>query len=513
MPPPRPAMRFVRSVSGWLLLTTMVCIAAPAGAQTFTDATRSSGADAGPQTSFGNPVWGDFDADGLLDLFVVNHGGPPSLLRNLGNGTFAKARPGSGIPAVGDRHGAAWGDFDNDGLPDLFVTIGAERATALGVKADQLYRNEGGGRFTDVAAAAGVENRFGRGRSANWVDYDRDGRLDLFVKNFATPNALFRNNGDGTFTDVAAEAGLAGVPGTISSWADYDKDGYPDLLVTGPAGVDQLWRNNGDGTFSDVTEIAGLGGRGNGAGIAWGDYNGDSRLDLYIARGRNRDLDWVVWDASRIVFSAEETGGQNGLDFTVVGPIVVDLYLNGCREPARVFLGGDKAPAPEIPATVTWQNAWGKPDYAVGVDLGFYVWKDFRGWHIRWNSDGRPNGEGPQTFHGVITTTGAVESVTWLKTPPPPSHGGGTLYRNNGDGTFTDVTALAGVATNTDNRAAAWGDADNDGHLDLYVVGRAGRSFLFRNGGNGKFTDTAAAAGVLAATGAHGEGAAWGDAD
>jgi hypothetical protein len=347
----------------------------------------------------------------------------------------------------------------------------------------------------------------------NWVDYDADGRLDLFVKNFGTPNVLYRNNGDGTFTDVAAEAGLAAAPGTLSSWADYDKDGFPDLVITAPAGPDQLWRNKGDGTFTEVTEAAGLTGLPHGAGVAWGDFNGDSRLDLFIARGRVRDMDWMVWDASRIVFSAEESGGQNGLDFTATGGIVLDLFLNGCREPLRVLLGADKTPALELPVGATWQNAAGKPDYTVGTDLGFYVWKDFRGWHLRWNSDGRAHGEGAQTFHGTITTRGVIESVAWLKTPPSPTHGGGTLYRNNGDGTFTDVTAAAGLLTDTDNRAAVWGDADNDGDLDLYVVGRSGRNFLFQNNGFGKFTEVAEAAGVLGATGAHGEGAAWGDYD
>ena len=510
-------MEVHRVASGLLLLAVLSLLAPPAIAQTFIDVTEVTGADVGPQTAFGNPTWVDLDADGILDLFVVNHGGVPTLLRNRGDGTFKNVRPRSGISTTGDRHGAAWGDYNNDGLPDLFITLGAERASALGDKTDQLYRNDGDGHFTEVAGIAGVENRFGRGRSVNWIDYDNDGLLDLFIKNFDTPNVLYRNNGDGTFTDVAEAAGLAAAPGTIASWADYDGDGHVDLVVTAPAGPDRLYRNNGDGTFTDVTKRAGLatrGGRFNGAGVAWGDYNGDGLLDLYIARGRLRESRWMTSDSSRIVFSAEETGTQNGLDFTVSGgPIIVDLFLNGCRDPLRVFLGHAATPASDLPVNPTWQSAWGHPAYTEGVDLGFYVWKDNRGWHLRWNSDGRPNGEQAQTFQGVVTTTGVIESVTWLKAPDPPSHGGGTLYRNNGDGTFTDVTVAAGVVTDTDNRAAMWGDADNDGHLDLYVVGRSGRNFLFHNNGDGTFTEIAETAGVLAATGAHGEGAAWGDYD
>jgi enediyne biosynthesis protein E4 len=160
---------------------------------------------------------------------------PPSLWHNNGNETFTDHRPLSGLSPEGDRHGAAWGDYDNDGDMDFFITLGAERGKTLGGKTDQLYPNDGGGAFTDVTMPEGVRNAAGRGRSANWVDFENDGNLDLFLKNAKTPNALYRNNGDGTFTEVAGPAGIADAPGEVSAWADYDGDGYMDLFVTSAA--------------------------------------------------------------------------------------------------------------------------------------------------------------------------------------------------------------------------------------------------------------------------------------
>ena len=111
--------------------------------------------------SFGNPIWGDFDHDGNLDLFVDNHyQEPPYLYRNNGDGTFTDIRPTSGLRPTGDRHGSAWADFDNDGDLDLFITKGARRGQTLGSKKDQFYENLGGGQFRDIAEAAGVTNTF-----------------------------------------------------------------------------------------------------------------------------------------------------------------------------------------------------------------------------------------------------------------------------------------------------------------------------------------------------------------
>ena len=180
------------------------------------------------------------------------------------------------------------------------ITIGTASSTCAIVegskdndftKRDKLFKGLGNGTFTMVANSAGFDLNVHTGGSGQWVDFNNDGKLDLFVKNWTTsPNELFRNNGDGTFTDVAATAGLADVRGSNSAWADYDNDGYMDVMITGLGGLipeppDALFHNNRNGTFTEVTASAGLPVRNTGRGIAWGDYNNDGNIDVYIARG------------------------------------------------------------------------------------------------------------------------------------------------------------------------------------------------------------------------------------
>jgi hypothetical protein len=479
---------------------------------TFTDVSLSAGIGVSNPT-YGNPIWGDFDHDGQLDVFVSNHASAPSLFHNNGSGTFTDLRPLSGIPADGDRHGAAWGDYDNDGKLDLFITDGAERGKGLGHKTDQLYRNDGGGAFTDVTGAAGVANAFGRGRAVNWVDVNNDGHLDLFIKNHSSPNALYRNNGDGTFTDVADSAGIADAPGDVSAWADYDGDGHIDVAITSAAN-DQLWKNNGNSTFTEVTTKAGLKSLNRGQGIAWGDYNNDGRIDLFIARGFQDVNDSLAWDATTIIFSDQEKLEENGLDFISSGTSVTfDLYLQNCRHPQRVVVGGQQLSPTSLPVTLTAQEATGKPTYTAGEDHGYFIWKDHDGWHLRWVSKGST-----VYLYGKITSNGQFTSVQALNftryTPTIKS----TLYRNNGDGTFTDVTGLSGVGSPLNNRGAIWGDYDNDGYLDLYIVNSGsfqqnGAKHLLRNNGDGTFHDVTSTAQVWAGVNGRGNGAAWGDFD
>ena len=139
---------------------------------------------------------------------------------------------------------------------DLYITLGVDAGKTLGNKTDQLDRNDGTGHLTDVTQVAGVANTQGRGRSVSWVDFNNDGHLDLFVKNYKSQNLLYQNNGNGSFTDVAHPAGIADAPGDTSSWADYNGDGNMDLFITSLSSKDQLWRNNGDGTFTDVTALS-----------------------------------------------------------------------------------------------------------------------------------------------------------------------------------------------------------------------------------------------------------------
>ncbi len=390
----------------------LVLLAGPnSQAQSFVDVSDSAGIiGTSLNKSWGSPVWGDINNDGYLDVLVSVHGvlgtNKPFTYLNNGNGTFTNNYATSGIfksswhdtvnPDDGDWHGWALGDYDRDGKLDLAIVEGSKDNDFT--KRDKLFKGLGNGTFTMVANSAGFDLNVHTGGSGQWVDFNNDGKLDLFVKNWTTStNELFRNNGDGTFTDVAATAGLADVRGSNSAWADYDNDGYMDVMVTGLGGLipeppDALFHNNRDGTFTEVTASAGLPVRNTSRGIAWGDYNNDGNIDVYIARGE-------------------------------AGPI------------------------------------------------------------------------------------------------PPDGSTKTSLYRNNGNGTFTEVTDLAGVGITANTWAAIWGDYDNDGNLDLFVANSGDNPnnnacYLFHNNGNGTFTNVAAAEGLqLQDNIAAHKGASWGDYD
>ncbi len=224
----------------------------------------------------------DMDGDGCLDVVVTSAHGGCNLYHNNGDGTFTDVTVGSGLDECVNAFAVSVGDFNNDGLDDLFVT-------RLGFYAGDsvLYRNNGDGTFTDVTKEAGVYT-WGAGFSAQWVDYDCDGNLDLFVPNNLgglfdrkTPNRLFHNNGNGTFTDMSERAGLfTSAPSICGAWGDYDNDGYPDLFVSSGVGRAQLFHNNGDGTFTDVSGEAGVDVISFGSVAFWCDYDNDGWLDV-----------------------------------------------------------------------------------------------------------------------------------------------------------------------------------------------------------------------------------------
>ena len=264
-------------------------------------------------------AWIDYDQDGLMDLYFVQSGATDAyrperplrsaLYRNKGDGTFSDVTDIAHVGGEGHYgQGVAVGDFNNDGYPDLYVT-GYGRAI--------LYRNNGDGTFTDVTAQAGVADDGNWSSSAGWFDFDRDGWLDLVVTNYidwspknnlwcgerkpgyrsyCNPNnyrgqktKLYRNNHDGTFTDVSEKSGI-GVPeskGMSMVLADLNSDGWPDIVVANDTWPNFFFENNRDGTFTDVSLISGLAASEDGRyeagmGIDAADVDGDGNLDIYI---------------------------------------------------------------------------------------------------------------------------------------------------------------------------------------------------------------------------------------
>jgi hypothetical protein len=281
------------------------------GDGTFTDVTEQAGVGDG---SYGfSCAVGDYDNDGWEDLYVTNFG-PNVLYHNNADGTFTDVTAKAG---VGDERwgaAAAFADYDNDGDIDLFVANYVDFklennpvCKRLNVRLhcspevfdgtqSVLYRNNGDGTFTDVTKKAGMFNPNDKGMGVSWCDYDNDGDVDLFVANDRTPDRLYRNNSDGTFTDIAFLSGIAlsetGV--AMSSMApilgDIDNDGWFDLVVTNYHDEPNcVYKNDGDGFFSDITYQSGIGGQGL-SYLSWGadfaDLDNDGYVDLFIANGQ-----------------------------------------------------------------------------------------------------------------------------------------------------------------------------------------------------------------------------------
>jgi len=287
------------------------------GDWTFTDVSAGSGLD---RTGWGMGVCvGDYDNDGRDDLYVTYYAGD-ALYRNNGDGTFADVTDKAGVRGHGWGMGCAFGDYDNDGLLDLYVAnyldVDIERlgapgsapnctyrgiATFCGPRGlpggrDILFHNNGNGTFSDVTEKAGIDPERYYGLGVVWGDYNKDGRLDIYVANDSTPSSLYRNNGDGTFTDVGVPAGVAysaegqEQAGMGTDFADYDNDGWPDL-VKGNFSDDtkNLYHNNRDGTFTDVTYPAGLGDVGwlfTTFGATFLDFDNDGWKDIFLANGQ-----------------------------------------------------------------------------------------------------------------------------------------------------------------------------------------------------------------------------------
>jgi len=366
---------------------------------------------------------------------VTEAAGIASVHTSDGSPPFRLFGGGAANP-VGASSGVAIADVDGDGCEDVFLA-GSPDAV--------LYRNGCDGTFTDVTAASGLPHPYpATATGAVFFDYDNDGWPDLFVAAARGGDRLFHNTGGGHFVDVSAAAGIPpGRWGSMATVADYDRDGFLDLYVvrmgdqeaTTPRpnyaatnGVPStLYRNNGDGTFTDVTRQAGVGNPGWGMAAAWADYDGDGWPDLYVANefGQNalyhNERDGTFSERAAAAGVVDGGAGMGVAWGDVDGDGNLDLFVSNMHANSAWALFH-----PDFPAPIPW----------------FYrllgVFTD----EVRRRSDD------------------IVDRLTR----------GSTLYHNNGDGTFTDMSDAAGV------RDAQWGwsaeflDYDNDGRLDLYAV-------------------------------------------
>ncbi|KKK97815.1 hypothetical protein LCGC14_2648980, partial [marine sediment metagenome] len=382
----------------------------------------------------------DYDGDGDVDIYFLNGAPMPgtkvdvppknALYRNDGGMRFTDVTERAGVGDKGHGLGVTVGDYDNDGDRDLYINNFGPNV---------LYRNNGNGTFTDVTKKAGVANGDQLGAGTNFLDIDKDGDLDLFVANYVeftyedhpsqhftgyltypgpmdfepAPDVLFRNNGNGTFTDISEESGIAASAGTGMGTvcADYDNDGDTDIIVANDVFSNFLYDNDGTGKFQEVALISGIAydlrGKPQGSmGVACADYNGDGRLDLHI------------------------TSYQNDL---------ATLYKNlgdGIFEDVTRPTGAAAGTA----ADVSWGNAF--VDFDNDGDRDLFVACG----HVQDNVE---------LFND--TTTYMTRNV---------------LLMNTGDGKFVNVSDRSGdgMAVKLASRGAAFDDLDGDGDIDVVIL-------------------------------------------
>lgn len=394
-----------------------------------------------PQVMTGGAAVADFDQDGWPDLFVTRYRSTDLLYRNRGDGTFEDVSELAGFDQVTSSNGAAWGDIDNDGDADLYVSVVDESPEPLHFL---LYLNQGDGTFAERSHLWGVDQEspnLHSGFSVCFGDYNRDGLLDLHscqwgVRGAGNRSLLLMNRGPvHGFEDVTLNAGVelwddpeSDEGPDMTTWAftsritDLDRDGWPDLVVAGDYGTSRLFWNQGDGTFVDGTEQAQIGGEENGMGLAVGDYDGDGLADLFFTSiFDDRPNHTPVWgwgpSGNRLY---RNQGGRRFEDVTTA---------SGVRD------GG-------------W--GWG----AVFFD---------------YDNDGDLD----------LVMTNGFES-DFLSTETPFHLDPTTLWRND-DGVFTDVSVEMGITDRDKGKGVLVFDYDQDGDLDLFIVNNNGFPILYRN--------------------------------
>ncbi len=419
---------------------------------------------------------GDFNDDGWVDLYFTNSrkGEPNYLYRNTGDGTFAEVAAQAGLAAVNGEAGtsmdAVWGDYDNDGWPDLYLVRWGR---------DALFRNNGDETFSEVSDAvfrrrdgsAGLD--WANGNAAIFFDYDLDGRLDIYVGNYfkevdlwhledtrimhddfersrnGGSNFFFRQQADGTFAEIAVELGLEDPGWTLAvGSADIDLDGWPDLYCANDFGPDQLFLNNHDGTFRNASDSALGYDTKKGMNVDFGDFNNDGWPDVYVTN----------------ITTAEYLQEGNMLWYNLGHGPDGALSLTDVALEAGTYDGG-------------W--AWGAKffDYDNDGDLDIVSVNGFIS-----------AGEGSYWYDLASWTVVGDDSTNALNWPPigERSFSGYErmrLWRNDDLSSFTERSREAGLDSVRDGRGIAVLDYDNDGDLDLAIANQGQPPHLYRNRG------------------------------
>ena len=360
----------------------------------------------------GGAIGDDFDNDGYLDLLVSTWDteGQMRLFRNTRDGTFAERTAEAGLLGFYGGLNMVQADYDNDGHLDVLVLRGAWLAEA-GQHPNSLLRNNGDGTFTDVTFDAGLGRVHYPTQTGAWADYDNDGDLDLYIGNewssaLSAPSQLFRNEGDGTFTDVAEDAGVTNDAfAKAVIWGDYDGDRWPDLYVSN-FGANRLYRNNGDGTFTDVAAPLGVTGPTASFPAWFWDFDNDGALDLYVA----------AYDADIEHLAASALGL----------PVEAEL--------AHLYRGTGDGAFEEVAS----RYGLGRPTAPMGSNFGDL---DNDGYLDFYLGTGRP------PYHTIMPSV---------------------MYRNRRGAGFDDVTYSGGFGHLQKGHAVVFADFDNDGDQDVF---------------------------------------------
>ncbi len=380
----------------------------------------------------GGVVVDDFDDDGFLDILTSTWDprGQMRYFRNNGDGTFTDQTKEAGLTGLLGGLNMVQGDYDNDGHIDVLVLRGAWLGDA-GKLPNSLLRNDGTGKFRDVTFDAGLGEEHYPTQTAAWADYDNDGDLDLYIGNERTVSQLFRNNGDGTFTDVAKQAGVENndfAKGVV--WGDFDNDRFPDLYVSNIERDNRLYRNNGDGTFTDIAPQLGVTRPRKSFPVWFWDFNNDGALDLYVP--------------------SYETGVQH---------VAADyLGLPHDDEADRSYAGDGKGGFREVAAEMGLTRV----TQPMGANFGDL------------DNDG---------FLDFYLGTGYVEYQALMPN---------LMFHNRSGERFSDVTFAGGFGHLQKGHGVSFADLDNDGDQDVFIQmgganpGDAFGNVLFENPGFGK---------------------------